>query len=277
MKNRVIFMCGSHMRHLYIAEKLYKEDRLAALVIEEREEFVPKPDEHLSQRDKDNFILHFAERDKAEKKFFGGVNRQEIMENVPTLHVTQKTLNDPATVEFIKKSNADMLLTYGVHKVTDEIIQCMENKSFNIHGGLSPWYKGNTTLFWPFYFLKPNWAGMTVHRLSANLDGGDILHHSVPKLEYGDKMHEVACKAVAQVAEDLCSILECLDQGAELVCSPQNANGKLFLSRDWTPQTLRVIYELFEDKIVNMYLDGKLEKSEPKLVNFFSKCKDSRG
>lgn len=233
---------------------------MAALVIEEREEFVPKPDESLSQRDKDNFNWHFTERDRAEKEFFGGVNRQEIIQNVPTLKVSKETLNNATTIEFIKKSNADMLLTYGVHKVTDEIIQCMENKSFNIHGGLSPWYKGNTTLFWPFYFLKPNWAGMTIHRLSEKLDGGDILHHSVPKLEYGDKMHEVACKAVVQVAEDICSILNRIDNGAELICSEQKGNGKLFLSRDWTPQTLRVIYELFDDKIVDMYLNGELEK-----------------
>lgn len=42
-----------------------------------------------------------------------------------------------------------------------------------------------------------------------------------------------------------------------------------FFCRDWTPQTLRVIYELFDDKIVDMYLDGELEKSEPNLVDFF--------
>lgn len=215
MKNKVLFMCGSHMRHLFIAEKLYKEGRLAGLVIEEREAFVPKPAEHLSQRDKDNFIWHFKERDRAEQKFFGNVKKQDILENVPLLKVDMQTLNDAKTVEFIKKCNADILVTYGVHKVSDEIIQCMENRSFNIHGGLSPWYKGNTTLFWPFYFLKPNWAGMTIHRLSQNLDGGDILHHSVPKLEYGDKMHEVACKAVVQVAEDICTILGELDNGAE--------------------------------------------------------------
>lgn len=269
MKNKVIFMCGSHMRHLYIADKLYKEGRLAGLVMEEREEFVPKPDVHLTQRDKDNFIRHFAERDRAEKKFFGGVNKQEMIKNVPVLNVSRETLNDAATVEFIKNCNAEMLFTYGVHKVTDEVIQCFENKSFNIHGGLSPWYKGNTTLFWPFYFLKPNWAGMTIHRLSSKLDGGDILHHSVPKLEYGDKMHEVACKAVVQVAEDLCQILNYLDNGALLVCFLQKGNGKLFVSSDWTPQTLRVIYELFDDKIVDMYLNGELENSEPELVKFF--------
>lgn len=56
------------------------------------------------------------------------------------------------------------------------------------------------------------------------------------------------------------NILNRIDNGAELICSEQKGNGKLFLSRDWTPQTLRVIYELFEDKIVDMYLNGELEK-----------------
>lgn len=270
MKKRIVLMCGSHMRHLYIAEKLYKEDRLAGLVIEKREEFLPQPPANLSQRDKDNFVLHFTERDKAERKFFGGVDADEILKNVPVLEVTMAELNSEKTIEFVKNANADMLITYGIHKVTDDIINCYEGKSFNIHGGLSPWYRGNTTLFWPFYFLKPNWAGMTIHRLTQRLDGGEILHHSVPKLEYGDKMHEVACKAVMKVADDICGILACLDQGAELICQPQKSTGKLFLSNDWTPQTLRVIYELFEDKIVDRYLDGELEQSTPSLVDFFA-------
>ena len=274
MKNSIIFMCGSHMRHLYIAEKLMKEDRLAALVIEEREDFIPMPPEHLSQRDKNNFILHFQERDRAENKYFGDVDKEAILERVPVLFVKEENLNSRETVDFIKKHPANMLLTYGVHKVTDEVINCHPQSAFNIHGGLSPWYRGNTTLFWPFYFLQPNWAGMTIHRLTQQLDGGDILHHSVPALEYGDKMHEVACKAVMKVAEDICSIMEKLDDGAKLICEKQKSSGKLFLGRDWTPQTLRVIYELFEDRIVDMFLDGELERVEPKLVNFLEKIDD---
>lgn len=270
MKSKIVFMCGSHMRHLYIAETLYKEGCLAALVIEKREDFVPQPPEHLQQRDKDNFVLHFAERDKAETKFFGSVDAEKLLNSVPVLQVSIEELNSQRTVEFLKKAQADMLVTYGVHKVSDEVIGCYEGRSFNIHGGLSPWYRGNTTLFWPFYFLKPNWAGMTIHQLTQRLDGGDILHHSVPELEYGDKMHEVACKAVKKVAEDLCAILKKMDEGARLVCHKQKSAGKLFLGSDWTPQTLRVIYELYDDKIVDMYLDGELDRSEPELVNFLA-------
>lgn len=267
MKNKVVLMCGSHMRHLYVAEELFKADRLAALVIEEREEFVPQPPQELKQRDKDNFIWHFAERDRAEQTFFG--NKDDgLFEGIPYIRIPKEELNSATVINFIKQADASMLITYGVHMVTEEVIACYPDRAFNIHGGLSPWYRGNTTLFWPFYFLKPNYAGMTIHRLTQKLDGGEILHHSVPELEYGDKMHEVACKAVQKVAKDLCEILQCIDDGAEIVCTPQKNAGKLFLSKDWTPQTLRVIYELFDDKIVDMYLSGELEKDEPVLVNF---------
>lgn len=266
---KVIFMCGSHPRHLYIANKLYENGYLEALVMEEREDFVPQPPEGLIERDRNNFIKHFAERDLAEKKYFQGISYDELLNNVDILHTDWESLNSPATISFIKKHSADFLFSYGIHKVSDEIIDCYEERSFNIHGGLSPWYKGNTTLFWPFYFLKPNWAGMTIHRLTKRLDGGDILHHSVPELSKGDKMHEVACKAVIQVAEDLCTILKLVQEGGEIHCEKQKGNGKLFLSKDWSPQTLRVIYELFDDKIVDAYLGGELTSENPPLVRAF--------
>ena len=38
---QVSFMCGSHPRHLYVANELYKAGFLKALVIEKRESFNP--------------------------------------------------------------------------------------------------------------------------------------------------------------------------------------------------------------------------------------------
>ena len=34
----------------------------------------------------------------------------------------------------------------------------VQKKNLNLHLGLSPWYKGSATLFWPFYFLQPNYS-----------------------------------------------------------------------------------------------------------------------
>lgn len=271
MEQKIVIMIGSHLRHLYVADLLKKAGRLAGVIIEEREVFLPSPPEDIPEHDKENFRLHFKKRDEAEKKAFGNLSVEDIQKDIPHLSVTESTLNGDKVVEFLKSHPADYLFTYGVHKIEDRIIKLYEGKCFNIHGGLSPWYRGNTTLFWPFYFLKPNWAGMTIHRLTRKLDGGEILHHSVPELAYGDGIHDVACKAVKKVAGDIIEILKAADEGKELECYPQKSAGKLFMSRDWTPQTLRLIYDVFDDKIVDRYLEGELTRDDPNLISFFDK------
>lgn len=265
---KIILMCGSHMRHMGIANELYKCGRLGAMVIEEREDFMPEPPAGLIEHDRQNFIMHFKKRDEAEMKYFGNIDFEKMQQDVPTLRVSKEELNSEKVINFIKNVDADMLISYGVHMLSEDVIACYPNRSFNIHGGLSPWYRGCITLFWPFYFLKPNQAGMTIHRLTQRLDGGEVLHHSVPKLEKGDTLHEVACKAVVQVGKDLCEILKRVDNGAELKCIPQKTAGKLFVSSDWNAQHLRVVYDMFDDKIVDMFLNGELEKQELNLVDF---------
>ena len=270
MTYKVVFACGSHPRHMYIAQKLKQAGRLAALVIEERENFNPEPEQNWDQHLQDLFKLHFKKRNDAENKFFGDLDLNHITSDIPILRIKSEELNSSKTKSFLSNyaSSEHMLFTYGVHRVSDELISLSPNRAFNIHGGLSPWYRGNITLFWPFYFLKPNYTGMTIHRLSPRLDAGDILHHSVPKLIKGDGLHDVACRAVIQVANDLIQILDLLDTGKELVCIPQKGSGKLFNEEDWTPQNLTVIYDLYDDQIVDRFLEGYFVKTEPELVNF---------
>lgn len=266
---KVVLICGSHRRHLYIAEKLYRHGFLGGIVIEKREEFLPEPPKDLLEQDRENFIRHFKARDTAENKFFHNADIEKIKKEVKYIEVTKETLNDDETLEFIKSIKPDYVVSYGVHKISDELIEEYKNCCFNIHGGLSPWFKGSITLFWPFYFLKPNWAGMTIHCLSNRIDAGDIIHHSVPVLQKGDKIHEVACKAVVQVANDLCKIFDIVESGKKLKPVPQVSNGKLFVNKDWTPQTLRLIYNTFNDDIVDKFLDGEIISPDPILIRQF--------
>lgn len=266
---KIVLMCGSHPRHLYVAKTLYDQGFLGGLVVETREVFVQQPPAGLEEIDRENFIRHFKARDEAEEKFFGAVKDWDYKSEVKTYQVDWNTLNAPETLAFVKSIEPEYVISYGVHKINDELIDAFSKRCFNIHGGLSPWYRGNITLFWPFYFLEPNWAGMTVHSLSNRMDAGDILHHSVPVLEYGDKIHDVACKAVKQVAEDLCVILQKIQEGTTIVRVPQRSTGKLFIAKNWKPQHLRLIYNTFDDDIVDKYLNGELMSLEPELIKAF--------
>ncbi|WP_087569409.1 formyltransferase family protein [Paenibacillus sp. MY03] len=264
-----VFMTGSHPRHLYIARRLHEAGLLRALVIEQRESFVPAPPENLTEIDRKNFIRHFSDRDLTEHRFFDETISIDLLDGIPVLYISQEELNSQKVVDWIRRFNPDQLVSYGVHKLSPEIIDICPNYAWNIHGGLSPWYRGTVTLFWPFYFMKPNWAGMTIHRLSPQIDAGDIIHHSVPELKKGDGIHDVACRAVTQVAKDLVKILNLRKDGHKFEGTPQKNSGKLFLNSDWEPTHLRVIYQLFDNDIVDQFLDGRIQSEAPNLVRAF--------
>jgi methionyl-tRNA formyltransferase len=266
---KIVFLCGSNQRHIYIANQLYKTGFLKGLIIEQREEFMPQPPGNLGNLDRENFIKHFQSREAAETKFFGNVDASKIKEEVKYKEISLVQLNSEETIQFIRGIEPDVILSYGVHKLDDKIIDICPERAFNIHGGLSPWYKGCITMFWPFYFLRPNWTGVTVHHLSARMDAGDIVHQVVPTLERGDKLHEVACKAVLQTGKELPVLMQMLAEHKELPRVSQRSNGKLFVASDWTPQHLRLIYNTFNDDIVDKYLDGEITSMPPKLVRAF--------
>jgi len=263
---KVLLLTGSHPRHLYVVNQLINSGCVIGHIMEQREEFIPQPPYGLEEQDRINFIRHFKDRDNSERTFFA--ENDKVVQDIPTLQVTNDSLNHPHTIEWIQSLQADLLISYGVHKLSDELLAAGPKHAWNIHGGLSPWYRGNTTLFWPFYNLKPNWAGMTIHKLSSRIDAGDILHHSVPQLIRGDGIHDVASRAVMQVAHDLLYIISSFEL-SRLNYSKQCSSGKLYTSLDWQPQHLRVIYQLFNNDIVDCFLDGELGYSVPTLVKAF--------
>ena len=265
---KILLLTGSHPRHLFLVNELVKTGFVTAHVMEKREEFLPEPPAYLESVDRVNFIRHFKDRDEAEHSHFEGNDKVSV--GLPTLDVTKQNLNNVETIEWIKSQQFNLAISYGVHKLSDELLDVLPENAWNIHGGLSPWYKGNTTLFWPFFMLKPNWAGMTIHRLSSRLDAGDIVHHSVPTLEYGDGLHDVACKAVIQVAKDLTKIVTTIKL-EDIQYTPQKGNGKLWVGTDWQPQHLRFVYNTYNNDIVDQFLDGKLSKMNPPIITAFEK------
>lgn len=262
---KVVFLTGSHPRHLYLAKTLADAGFLEGLLVEGRAQFIPEPPVGLNKTDHDNFIRHFRDRAEAEERTFGRINKG-YFKDTKMINVSRSELNSERVLLWVKDLKPDIVISYGVHIIKDELLAGFPEYSWNIHGGLSPWYRGCITLFWPFYFLQPNWAGMTIHYLSNKLDAGDIVHHSVPELKAGDGVHDVATRAVAQVAEDLIKILEMVEVGKEIPRVKQGSNGKLFLARDWKPEHLRLVYNTFNNDIVDRYLLGELKPAEPKLV-----------
>jgi methionyl-tRNA formyltransferase len=230
----------------------------------QREEMIPDPPPGLDSRDRSNFVRHFRNRKDAEERWLGVAERPDV----PTLEVASPAaMNSADTVRFAQAQKADLAVVFGTGMIRDPLFGSLP-PTVNLHLGLSPRYRGSATLFWPFYFLEPAWAGSTFHFIVDEPDAGPIVHQVVPELERGDGIHDVAAKTLLASAGEAEKLLRAYERDGRWQTVEQRSTGKNFLARDFRPVHLRVVYDLFDDRIVDAYLDGALPATPPPLVTF---------
>jgi len=268
-KLKIVFIGGNHPRHLYYLNKINEKFPFAGLVIEKRSEGtnekIPVPPNNISEHDKENFVKHFSNRYNTEQKYFGS----EKIPECDTVEIEKEELNSKKTVDFIDSIKPEIVFIYGSHLIKEPLYSKLPENTINLHGGLSPRYRGTATMFWPFYFLEPNYVGTTFHHIVSEPDAGTIIHQSVPTLEKGDKIHDVSCKTIIQSSKDVIKLLEIFEKNGRWEKFSQKGTGKNFLERDFKPEHLRMIYDYFDDDIVDKFLDGEIQSREPNLIRQF--------
>jgi len=264
----VVFMTGNHPRHLHMARAIARSGRLKGLVIETRESHVPEPPPGLPERTRALFQQHFAGRENAEARFFGSDRDMQKL-GAEVVPVALDELNGPKTWALLDRLKPDLLLSYGVHKLTPETLSHARGHRWNIHGGLSPWYRGTITHFWPSYMLEPQMTGMTVHELTEAIDGGDIVHHAIAELVRGDGLHDVACRAATALANEMPELIARTFDGRLKPLHRQKTTGRIWRTADWRPAHLHLVYETYQNRIVDRFLDGDFGGGAPKLVRQF--------
>lgn len=266
---RILLFSGSHSRHVYVHKQLIKNFNIAGIVTMTRESQSPEPPLDLNRTDKNNFIRHFKERNEVEISTYGNLTNHFYADEAPTLKINPDELNSIKVLNFIKNLKADVCFIFGVNLILNPIINNLPKYTFNLHLGLSPWYKGSATLFWPFYFLQPQYAGATIHYIVKDADAGNIIHQDTPILKYGDGIHQVGANVVIESVKSVIKIFNKIMKNEEILAVKQKSMGRLFLSKDFHPSHLRLIYETFDNKIVDYYLDKNFNKIKPNLVKLF--------
>ncbi|MCB1772757.1 MAG: hypothetical protein KDI88_04010 [Gammaproteobacteria bacterium] len=175
-------------------------------------------------------------------------------------------LNAAEVRDFLGCHKASVLLSYGVHMLAEPTLRAAKvDYRWNLHGGLSPWYRGCITHFWPSYLLEPQMTGCTIHELTAELDFGPVVQQSVADLVPGDGLHDLSCRAVKKAIDQLPALISAAGKNAISSVS-HRTTGRLWRAADWRPEHLEVIYSLYQDQIVDRYLAGELVQSEPRLI-----------
>lgn len=142
--------------------------------------------------------------------------------------------NSQACRDLVRQANPSVIVVYGTAIIHAPIFTLASVITLNMHTGLSPYYRGDSTLFWPVYYDEPDKLGVTVHELVESVDGGDIAATAHIHYRAGDTEADLFAKGVRTGTALYLDATEKALAG-KLVCTPQDlSSGQEFSWRHRT-------------------------------------------
>lgn len=171
-------------------------------------------------------------------------------------------INSQDVARRVELINPDAILISGTRLIRAPVLQCKSRLGMiNMHTGLSPYYRGGPCTFWTLYNEEPEYAGVTIHYLTAGIDSGAIILSGRPKLEVSDGVASLDCKVIDTGHQLMLRALELMDQGlAPRVASWEK--GKLFLYKQFTAEVRLELEEKLRNGLMQRCL-LRLQRTSP--------------
>jgi hypothetical protein len=248
---QVVALTGNHLRHRWWAAQLAAADELElrGVVVEAK-----RAGRQEAQADQPELVRHhFDARAEAERRHFGAAPSWEAL-GAPALELEPGGANNPEALAWIEERGPTHLLLLGSSIIRPPLLDRFP--CVNTHLGLSPYFRGTATNFWPVERGVPECIGATIHLATAEVDAGAVLHQVRPLLEAGDGLHDTGCRALAAAAAALPETVAAYAEG-RLAPVPQSGEGLLFRAADFDEAALRRALDRLEDGLVAAYLADK--------------------
>jgi hypothetical protein len=266
---RVAILTSLETRHRFFANQIRRRFDVGAIVYA-RPTYNPATvnDSDLSPREQAIVADHFAERSRLERNFFGhDAEPAKPSAECTVLNLDAGLLNQSSTVECLHTRSVNCLVVFGTDLIKPPLLAPQKWIMVNMHLGLSPYYRGTATNFYPLLNQEPQYVGATIHRLDAGIDSGPILRHARPAIEAGDCPHSIGCKAIASGIAAMIEVLKEMEGGADMAGVPQwhEPNSRVYFRRDYHPRQVVELYDKWNNGLLENYLTRK--PPAPRLVN----------
>jgi methionyl-tRNA formyltransferase len=197
---RAIVLTSTMRRHQFVANTLAGGLDVVG-VWQEEKSFEPM--KYAASADDEAVISrHFAARDAAEEAYFSG----DTVVRAPARRVPPNGCNDAGEIDAMRGAAPDVVLVFGTSLLQQPLIDAFPGRIVNIHLGLSPYYRGAGTNFWPLVNGEPEYCGATIHFLDAGVDSGPILAHVRPDIRSSDGPHDIGNRTITAAAQALVEV-----------------------------------------------------------------------
>lgn len=258
----IMIFCGRSPRHLYVANRLCGAARPIAVVQETGTNWSAKKVRRLLRpanlRRKASRWLRDRRRylGNAEGKYFFG-ERNPYLDR-PDITVDVPHINHVRVVDLVKQHHPDIICVFGTSLIRGELLENDLAPLANLHGGLSPDYRGADCTFWALYNGEPEKIGCTLHYINPGIDTGDLIAHIMPAIHQGDRELPLFWRAVKDSAEVYAEFLQRLAKG-ERLGQIQSKKGHLYQVKDRQPSHERELEERYRSGYPDVQVEARIQ------------------
>lgn len=256
MSLRIAIFTSSEPRHKFYVSQIASKHDVVSVVIEKKRDALSSGN---TLQGADLMAEHLGDFRKTERRLLGSAPDFPV----PALEVPTGFINSELVVEELAFKKPEIVLFFGTSIVNDLILSVPPHRFLNLHLGLSPYYRGTATNFWPLVNGEPELVGATIHWATLKVDGGPIVHQVRPDFSATDTVHEVGCKAIQAGAKGVLHVLDLIEQkGREFPDGKAQdlSSGKVYRRKDFNEASIIKLRENMSSDMLGAYLKSKKER-----------------
>lgn len=255
----VVILTNSELRHQFVRKALALDDEIEVL-----RTYCESTDGSTIDRVREDGdevkVQHLEARAASEEDFFGHfVDYTPDHSNPQT--IPNGEINAEKYYREICELDPELLVAYGCSIIEDPLLSEYEGRFLNVHLGLSPYYRGTGTNFWPLVNGEPEYVGATFMHLDAGVDTGDIIHQIRARVKPGDTPHQIGNRLIADMIRPYRKIITNFRELREMDQPDAPDNEHYYTTSDYSTAATEQLYENFDAGLVEDYLSEREERT----------------
>ena len=163
-------------------------------------------------------------------------------------------INSEKVLNLMKEERIDIIVDHGTPIVKDHIIDAVP-LTLNLHYGLSPYYRGGLATEWALLSWDPYNIGVTVHKLTNKIDGGDIYAQKRAAISENDSVYSINMQLTYMGTHIMINALKQIMNNQEILFHKQDfSRGYVILSKQWSSLLAKQIRGIESEGLIQKML-----------------------
>ena len=251
---KVVIITASELRHTFFRKALALDDNIEVLCsycegTEKSLGTLIDPENEGSEIQE----LHVQSRTNEEKDFFHPFISL-TQDNSNPRFIPRGDINKEEHIKHIIELRPELLVAYGCSMIKKPLIEYFSGRFLNVHLGLSPYYRGAGTNFWPLVNKEPEYVGATFMYIDPGTDTGEIIHQIRAEIFEGDTPHQIGNRLISEMVMIYIKIINNFHELEPMKQLPVPDNSKLYKRKDFSVESVRSLYLNFSEGMIDDYL-----------------------